>query len=205
MEFVFELTAYDKTVTVQVAKGVRFCMEERSREVMPGVWELTDRIAAANRGRKKPGVRHILLGAVLLGMGLFLLIPGLFTSPRHWDWVAAGAFGVIVGALSLTGALAGNSLNARCIREAQRLLKHLGGAVGMTVRLTADTLEAPGLSAPYEQFRWVIETRDTFLLVRNDQMTVLQKKDLKRGSPEELRGFFRRKSLPGTGLVCMEE
>lgn len=202
MEFVFEISEYDKNLTSQVAKGVRLCAEERSREVMPGVWELTDRINAANKGKKRrPGARHIIYGVLLLGMGVFLLVPGLFASPRHWDWAAAGAFGVLIGLLSLSGVLAGNSLNARCVKDAQNLLKRLKGAVGMTVRLTANTMEAPGVSTPYENFRWVMETKDAFLFVQNDQMTVLQKKDIKRGSPEELRAFLEKKKLPGTGLI----
>ena len=201
MEFVFEISEYNKDLTAQVAKGIRLCAEERSREVLPGTWELTDKINAANKGKKKPGVRHIIYGVLLLGMGIFLLVPGLFADPKHWDWIAAGAFGILIGLLSLTGALAGNSMNARCVKDAQTLLKHLKAAKGVTVRLTTQGMEAPGISAPYENFRWVMETRDTFLFVQNDQMTVLQKKDMKRGSPEELRGFLEKKKLPGTGLI----
>lgn len=200
MEFVFEISEYDKNITAQVAKGIRLCAEERSREVLPGVWELTEKMTAAGKG-KKPDARHIVYGVLLLGMGIFLLVPGLLGSPRHWDWVAAGAFGILIGLLSLSGALSGNSMNARCVKDAQKLLKHLKGAVGMTVRLTADGMEAPGVRTSYEQFRWVMETKDTFLFVQGEQMTVLQKKDIKRGSAEELRGFLERKKLSGTGLI----
>lgn len=110
MEFVFEISEYDKNITAQVAKGIRLCAEERSREVLPGVWELTEKMTAAG-------------------------------------------------------------------------------------------MEAPGVRTSYEQFRWVMETKDTFLFVQGEQMTVLQKKDIKRGSAEELRGFLERKKLSGTGLI----
>lgn len=112
MEFVFQLSNYDgPSLETETAELLRQRLEAYSREAVPGLWKVTDRLnahAAKRSGRAKRRERYRIYGVLLIVLGIFALVPGLM-EPRIPSLIAAGGFAVVMGVWSL------------CLREKRHL------------------------------------------------------------------------------------
>lgn len=209
MEFLFRLSNYDdpalETETVEL-----LCqrLEARSRQVMPGMWKVTDRLNA--RAAKGPGLekrrrRYRIYGVVLIALGVFALVPGLM-EPRIPGLIFAGSFAVLSGMAEfcLAGMKRPLAPPAPCRKEAAELLRLCREtdweALRAEVRFdeagwSLHTAEGSGRTA-YDQLEGVFETERLWLLVdKKEQALLLQKKDLVSGEAEEFAPCLRGKII----------
>ena len=186
MEFLFHITNYDDpALDAEAAELLRQRLEARSREVVPGMWKVTDRLnarAARGPGREKRR-RYRVYGVLLIALGVFALVPGLM-EPR------------------IPSLIMPVRRSASCVREAADLLAgrravDWGKAAaevrfdgsGMTVSAQEDR-EA----VPYGDMTGIFETERLWLLVYGgEKALLLQKKDLTSGVAAEFPPFLRDK------------
>lgn len=130
---------------------------------------------------KKRRIRYKIYGFFLLAMGIFLLVPGL-TEPRElFAPLLAGLFSTAAGIAALW--CGGNRQSKQFIRAAQTLLGHLKKIPSTQVRFTHEGMDIAGTqTVPYTRFDLALETEDLFLLTYEDQILVLQKRDLATGN-----------------------
>ena len=209
MEFVFRLSRYDAPgLEAETAELLRRRLEARSRQVMPGMWKVTDRLNA--RAAKGPGLekrrrRCRIYGTVLIALGVFALVPGLM-EPRIPGLIFAGSLAVFSGMAEfcLAGAKGPLQPSASCRKEAAELLRLRREtdweALRAKVRFdeagwSLHTAEGGGRTA-YDQLEGVFETERLWLLVdKKEQALLLQKKDLVSGEAGEFAPCLRGKII----------
>ena len=196
MEFVFHITDYsDPALDAETAELLCRRLETRSREVMPAMWKVTDRLEAwatpTVKGRRR---RYALQGAALIALGIFALVPGLM-EPRVPSLILTGSLSILAGLLTIYGAKVKSPPQppASCKKEAAELLagwRALDGPgapvevrfdeIGMTVS-AGENREA----VPYGDMTGAFETERLWLLVYGgERALLLQKKDLVSGGAE---------------------
>lgn len=214
MEFVFRPSSYDgPALEAETAELLRRRLEARSRQVMPGMWKVTDKLNA--HAAKGPGIgkrRYRVYGVILIALGIFALVPGLM-EPRIPSLIVTGTLAIVWGIWSV-------SLQERkplrppasCRREAAALLKARRetdwDALRAEVRFDeagwfVKTAEGESRTA-YEDLRSVFETERLWLLVGGtEQALLLQKKDLVSGEAGDflpyLQGKIINQNLPYKG------
>ena len=215
MEFVFRITDYsDPALDAETAELLRQRLEARSREAMPGMWQVTDRLEAwatpAVKGRRR---RYALQGAALIALGVFAVVPGLM-EPRVPSLILTGSLSILAGLLTICGAKVKSPPEppASCRREAAKLLKFPGEtdweALQAQVRFdetgrTVKTAEGESRTG-YGQLRGVFESERLWLLVcGGERALLLQKKDLVSGEAGSflpyLQGKIINSNLPYEG------
>ncbi|WP_297872041.1 YcxB family protein [uncultured Oscillibacter sp.] len=214
MEFVFRVSNYDAPeLEFETAELLRRRLEARSRQVMPGMWKVTDKLNA--HAAKGPGIgkrRYRVYGVILIALGIFALVPGLM-EPRIPSLIVTGGFAALMGVWCLC-LRERRPLQppASCRREAAALLKARRetdwDALRAEVRFDeagwfVKTAEGESRTA-YEDLRSVFETERLWLLVGGtEQALLLQKKDLVSGEAGDflpyLQGKIINQSLPHKG------
>lgn len=214
MEFVFRVSNYDAPELESETAGLlRQWLEARSRQVMPGMWKVTDKLNA--HAAKGPGIgkrRYRVYGVILIALGIFALVPGLM-EPRIPSLIVTGGFAALMGVWCLC-LRERRPLQppASCRREAAALLKARRetdwDALRAEVRFDeagwfVKTAEGESRTA-YEDLRSVFETERLWLLVGGtEQALLLQKKDLVSGEAGDflpyLQGKIINQSLPHKG------
>ena len=204
MEFVFQISAYnDPVLGAEAAELLHQRLEARSREVMPGMWKVTDRLnayTAKDPGREKRRRRYRLYGGFLIALGVFALVPGLM-EPRVPSLIAAGGFAGVMGIWCLClRERKPLAPPAACKREAAELLRVRREtdweALRAEVRFDGDgwsvkTAEG-GSQTTYDKLRSVFETKRLWLLIdETDMALLLQKKDLIAGTAEEFLPYLQ--------------
>ena len=133
---------------------------------------------------------------VLAAIGVFLLVTGL-TEPRNTTLLAAGAIALVIAAARLLPR-PDASMTRQFQRSASLLLKSLGGmdlSSKPKIRFMDEAMQIKtnqkSADFPYEKMETLVETPSLFLLTHSGSATVLQKKDLILGTPEEFLDFFR--------------
>lgn len=206
MEFLFQITNYnDPALDAEAAE--LFCrrLEAKSREVLPGMWRVTDRLnaqAAKGPGRETRRRRYRVYGALLMVLGVFALVPGLM-EPRIPSLIAAGGFAAVMGVWCLC-------LRERtplrppssCKRGAAELLAGRR-AVDWEKAAAAVRFDGNGMTAsaqknreavPYGDMTGIFETARLWLLVYGgEKALLLQKKDLASGEAAAFLPFLRDK------------
>lgn len=204
MEFVFQLSDYhDPALDGETAELLRQRLEAYSRQAMPRLWKVTDRLNAhtadtAARRRK----RYRVYGVILIALGVFALVPGL-TEPRIPGLILAGSFATAWGLWSLF-------LRERkppapppsCCKEAAGLLEdqrrvNWKEAQGMVrVDEAGVTWSAGDIceTVPYGEITGVFETERLWMLTCwRDLAMLLQKKDLVSGKVEDFLPYLQGK------------
>ena len=202
-EFVFVPTPYGAELQDELAKALRARTEIISRKKNPKLWRMTDgvnRFAEANRADdpvlKRRRIIQTVLSVILAAMGVFLLVTDLM-EPRNTTQLAAGVIALIIAAARF---LPGPdvSMTRQFQKSASLLLKSLGGldlSSKPKIRFTDEAMQIKtnqkSADFPYEKMETLVETPRLFLLTHSGSATVLQKKDLILGTPEEFLDFFR--------------
>ena len=219
MEFVFQLSSYDSSdLEAETVRALDRLLEARSRSVMPGVWAVTDRLnqnrryAAEWPNQQKAAKRYRFYSALLLGIGIFMLVPGLM-EPRKLLVVLLGGILAILSSITYfrrAKALASGTRlqtprkpSQASRRAAGQLLDQLRqldlektpvsvrfDGNGVTV---ADTEQEEQL-VPYGGITDIFEEEYTWMLSYGEnQVLLLQKKDLAVGNTEDFMGYVQER------------
>lgn len=191
--FVFTPTSYDsEQLLPQVSRALERRTELVSRQRYPGMWRITDSLRKIPTGRKRSPLRTRVLSILCLVLGILLLVPGLMEPQELMVPLVAGAVAVGAGISGLwnrqkhrknpfdksaTILLSG----LQTLPQGQDLQVSFSRD-GMTLGTSAKEEQ----SIPWEQFTCAVQTADTFLFVYEDKVLLLQKKDLREGTPEDL-------------------
>ena len=204
MEFVFRPSDYhDPALDAETAELLRQRLEARSRQAVPGMWRVTDRLnvyAAQGPGREKRRRWYRVYGVLLLALGVFALIPGLM-EPRIPSLIVVGGLAVFWGLWSL------------CLRERKPFRPPAscrGEAEALLAgRRAVDWAEAPAQvrfdeagmtistgesrrAVPYGDMTGIFETERLWLLVwGGEQALLLQKKDLISGETGDFLPYLQ--------------
>ena len=202
-EFVFVPTHYSPELQSELAKALRARTEIISRKKNPKLWRMTDgvnRFAEECRADdpllKRRGIVRIVLSVILAAAGVFLLVTGLM-EPKNMTLLVTGVIALVIAAARFLP-----RPDAYMTRQFQKsaalLLKSLGGldlSSKPKIRFTDEAMQIKtnqkSADFPYEKMETLVETPSLFLLTHSGSATVLQKKDLILGTPEEFLDFFR--------------
>jgi len=192
--FIFSVKFYDiAALTEQAAWMLQKRVEHASRKTLPGLWKVTDKLNAKPRAPeaelKRRRERRKRWGGLFLIMGIFLFVPGVM-NPRELPVpLMAGLFAVLMGLWYLRRD--GRKKNSY-VKQAGRLLDKLNAeAEGQKLRLvfgdTEVALSGAGedKKSSYGAVECALETADLFGLVYENQIVLLQKKELLLGTAEQ--------------------
>ncbi len=205
MEFVFQISRYDDPALDREAAAL---MDQRieaySREKVPGLWKITDRLnafTAKGPGRERRVRRYRIYGVVFLLLGIFVLVPGLM-EPRQLDLILVGAFAAALGLfyLFLPKKRGPGKPSRQTQAEAAKLLARMRGTDWTGVQICCDENgvhicrgEEQGESIPYAEMTGAWESARAWLVaIEKDRGLMLQKKDLISGNPQEFLQYLKK-------------
>lgn len=202
-EFVFVPTHYSPELQSELAKALRARTEIVSRKKNPKLWRMTDgvnRFAEECRADdpllKRRGIVRTVLSVILAAAGVFLLVTGLM-EPKNMTLLVTGVIALVIAAARFLPRPAAD-MTRQFQKSAALLLKSLGGldlSSKPKIRFTDEAMQIKtnqkSADFPYEKMETLVETPSLFLLTHSGSATVLQKKDLILGTPEEFLDFFR--------------
>lgn len=194
-DYTFRLSAYDiGHLLPQVSKALERRTELVSRRRLPALWNLTDKLSSS-KGEARRRLHTRLFGIFCLVAGIVLLVPGLMNPKELRLPLILGVLAVISGAADLWRS---RKQKANPFDSSARMLLN-----GKDAYTEEDTMEIsffetammlPGEDDDscvlYEDFKYVFETADIFLLVFDTRAVVLQKKDLITGDTDAFRAFL---------------
>lgn len=209
MEFVFHISAYDDpALDGETVRLLTQRLEAGSREAVPGMWALTDKLnayAAKGPGREKRRTRYRVYGVLLIALGIFVLVPGL-TEPGTPVLIGTGIFVILSGLLEfwLVRERKPAAPPASCRKEAACLLEQRRSVDwSLPENRTELRFDATGLSVsagketqtiPYEDMTAIYAADRLWLLVYGaEQALLLQKKDLTAGDAEKFAAYLQEK------------
>jgi hypothetical protein len=203
MEFVFVLTKYNEvTFTQQVSKVLENRTELISRKEHPQMWKYIDiinsRIKVSEEVLKKRRRRNKIYGILLLLLGFFILIPSLMKPEEMLVPLLVSVFAIVIGILKFRY---GSKLKKEKLTSFDKAAIQLFNGYNeipsgkVTVAFTNDKVQLGGNdSIDYSKIEKIFITEDLFILIWNDRVTVLQKKDLSSHNVEEFINFIKLKS-----------
>lgn len=193
-KFIFSMKPYDaEAFSSQVAWMLEKRTELTSRKKLPGLWKITDKINAVPRAPeaelKRRRERRRRWGGLLLAMGIFLFVPGIMKPQELPGPLITGLFAIVLGAWYLRkGARKKNSYE----KKANILLEKMNASLeSQKLRLVFEATEFSMSGAgedkkiSYADMECALETADLFGLIYNNQIVLLQKKELLLGTAEE--------------------
>lgn len=200
--FDFHITSYDtEKLLQQVSEALEKRTELRSRERYPVLWENIDKLNAMSKGKRRGRLRSKVMSIICLGLGVFLVVPGLMKPQELFVPLLTGVFAVIVGFVYLFSSRKNRKnpfdKSAKLLLMGKdNISMEQSAAVafsesGMEIR--ADDREPQYIL--YSDFESMTETADLFLFVHDTRVSVLQKKDL---ISKDITGFrsFISKNIP---------
>ena len=195
-DYTFRLSAYDiEHLVPQVSKALEKRTELVSRNRFPALWKLTDKLSSSTKGEARRRLHTRLFGILCLLAGIFLLVPGL-TNPKELRLpLILGILGVLSGAADLWRS---RRKKPKPFDASARILLNGKDAYteedAMEVSFFETAMMLPGdgddACVLYDDFKYVIEEADIFLLVFDTRAVVLQKKDLTNGNTDDFRAFI---------------
>lgn len=210
MEYIFHTSAYD---VEQLVPEVSVVLEKRvelaSRQRLPGIWKATDSMAQKGGapGRMTRGrlLYRRIVGAALIVLGLFMMIPGLKEPDKLLLPLIVGICGIVVGAHSLWSTRKkqeketaeepakgpGKKLSKKYETTARNFLTNLANVGGTEVRFSEEGMRLGEHAViPYAAMEYFFDTPLGYLIAWDRQATFVQKKDLQNGDETEFRGFI---------------
>lgn len=202
--FIFSMKSYDADVLVsQVAWMLEKRTELASRKKLPGLWKITDRLnkvprsSEAERKHRQESRRR--WGGLLLVMGIFLFVPGVMKPQELPVPLIAGFLAIVLGVLYLRRE---DKKKNSYEKKAKKLLEKMNHSMeNRKLRLafgdTELTISGEGEEKriAYRSMECALETADAFGLVQENQMILLQKKELLLGTCEEFEQQLEEKTI----------
>lgn len=206
MEFVFQITGYDDpALDGEAAELLRRRLEARSREILPGMWKVTDSLnacAAKGPGGEKRRRRYRVYGVLLIALGVFALVPGLM-EPRIPSLIITGGFAAAAGVLCLCPRERKTLRPPACCKKEAAALLAGRRAVDWSQTAAEVRFDEGGMrvsagesreAVPFGDMTGIFETERLWLLVYGgEKALLLQKKDLASGETEAFPPFLRER------------
>lgn len=201
--FIFSMKPYDvDTHFPQVAQMLQKRVELASRKKLPGLWKLTDKLNAVPRAPeaelKRRKERQRRWGGLLLVMGIFLFVPGVMKPQELPVPLVAGFFAIVMGMLYLRKR---DRKKKSLEKKAKQLLEKMNSSMeGQKLRLIfydaelAITGVGDDKKISYANMECALETADLFGLIYENQIVLLQKKELLLGNAEDLIKALKEKT-----------
>jgi hypothetical protein len=193
--FIFSMKPYDAdALSSQVAWMLNKRTELASRKRMPGLWKLTDKLNAAPRAPeaelKRRKERQRRWGGLFLVMGIFLFVPGVMKPQELPGPLIAGFLAIVLGMIYLRR---GDRKKNSYEKKAKQLLEKMNASMeGQKLRLIFYDAELVVCGAgedkkiSYANVECGLETKDLYGVIYDNQIVLLQKKELLLGSAEDL-------------------
>ncbi len=202
--YTFQISPYSQTLRPQVRQGLEKRTELLSRAKCPKLWKYTDRLNARWADEKtveKRRGRYRIYGVVLVGLGLFLLVPGLMEPGELMVPLVAG---VLATAGGMSALWQGRKKGPGPFdKAAEKLLRPLETAPEMQVHFTQWGMDLGGEEEiPYPEFTCIVETEDLFQIFWQEKVTLLQKGDMCAGNGKDFSLFLDRKA-PDAGKAWL--
>lgn len=223
MDFVFKLSSYDSPdIEEETARLLDRRLEAYGRNVMPGLWAMTDRInqnrryAAEWPNQQRTAKRYRFYGALMLGLGIFMLVPGLMEPRKLLVVLLGGILAIISGiayfrrAKSLSNAtgLSGqpHSRQAQTSRKAAGELLERLRSLDLEKTPAAVQFDQDGIAVTEAEQRKVLVSYDGItdiyeeehiwlLTYGKDRVLLLQKKDLSVGDAEDFLDYVQERKM----------
>lgn len=210
MEFVFRLSNYDASgLKEETARILQQRVEAHSRQTLPKVWKMTDKLNSRKKATPEEQARHRKLrrvyGIFLLLLSVIALVPGLM-EPRIPSLIGAGA-GALVVALAelwLSRERKPPAPPLYCRQMAEKLLAGRQAVDWNSVRgevrfdesgITLSTGKERE-TASYQELTGVFETERLWLVIdEKNTALLLQKKDLVSGEAETFLPYLQGKII----------
>ena len=192
--YIVSMKPYDaEGLSAQVAWMLEKRVELASRKRLPGIWKVTDKLNAVPRSSeaelKRRAERRRRWGGLLLVMGIFLFVPGIMKPQELPVPLVAGFFAVVMGVLYLRK---DGRRKKSYEKKAKKLLEGMNVSMeSQKLRLvfgeTGFALSGAGedKKVSYTSMECALETADLFGLIYENQIVLLQKKELLLGTAEE--------------------
>jgi len=192
--FIFAMKPYDvDALAEQAAWMLQKRVELASRKRLSGLWKITDKLNAVPRAPeaelKRRRERQRRWGGLLLVMGIFLFVPGIMKPQELPGPLVAGFLAIVLGVFYLRK---DDRKKISYEKKAKKLLESMNASTeGQKLRLVfGDTeLAVSGAGADkkisYASMECTLETADLFGLIFENQIILLQKKELLLGTAEE--------------------
>lgn len=197
-KYSFKLSRYEiDGLLPQVSKALEKRTELVSRERYPGLWKQTDMLRASS-GQGQNRLRTKVLSILCILIGIFLFVPGLVKPQELLVPLLVGAVAVGAGIGGLWRSRkhkknpfekSAKLLLAGKDEEPSEPVEVVFSESGMTIPVENGATE----TVSYDKFECVIETEDSMLFVFEERVTLLQKRDLVGGTPEEFCAFCAEK------------
>jgi len=201
MEFIFVLSKYnDVLFKSQVSKVLEKRTELVSRKEHPKMWRYTDKMNSKEKASeevlKKRHSRYKIYGILLLLMGFFLLIPSLMDPKELLIPLIVSVFTVGIGITYLRYGSKSKKAKLNAFDKAAiKLFSEYETIPTYQVTFTNEKIRLKENNAiDYCEIEIVFITDDLFILIWNERITVLQKKDLIPHNVTEFINFITDKS-----------
>lgn len=166
------------------------------------MWKYVDKMNSKEKASeevlKKRRSRYKIYGIILILLGFFLLIPSLMEPREMLSSLLVGAFTVGIGVLSFRYGRKSKKekLTSFDKAAAQLFSQYERIPTGeVTVTFTKDKVQLVGnATIDYSEIEKFFITEDLFILIWNERIAVLQKKDLSSRNLEEFINFIISKS-----------
>jgi hypothetical protein len=192
--YIFSMKLYDVDALLsQVAWMLQKRVELASRKKLPNLWKLTDKLSVVPRApevelkRRRESRRR--WGGLLLVMGIFLFVPGIMKPQELPVPLVAGFFAIVMGVLYLRK---DDRKKNSYAKKAKKLLENMNASMeNRKLRLVFDDTElamsgvGEDKKISYANMECALETADLFGLIYENQIVLLQKKELLLGTAEE--------------------
>ena len=201
--FIFSMKPYDvDTLFPQVAQMLQKRVELASRKKLPGLWKLTDKLNAVPRAPeaelKRRKERQRRWGGLLLVMGIFLFVPGVMKPQELPVPLVAGFFAIVMGVLYLRKE---DRKKNSYEKKAKKLLENMNASMkSQKLRLVFDDTEVvmsgvgEDKKISYINMECTLETADLFGVIYENQIVLLQKKELLLGTADGLTETLKEKT-----------
>ena len=200
--YIFSMKPYDVDALLsQVAWMLQKRVELASRKKLPNLWKLTDKLSVVPRApevelkRRRESRRR--WGGLLLVMGIFLFVPGIMKPQELPVPLVAGFFAIVMGVLYLRK---DDRKKNSYAKKAKKLLENMNASMeNRKLRLVFDDTElamsgvGEDKKISYANMKCALETADLFGLIYENQIVLLQKKELLLGTAEEFAKIFEEK------------
>lgn len=192
--FIFSMKPYD---TEALAEQTAWMLEKRvelaSRKRLPGIWKITDKMNTVPRAPevelKHRRERRKRWGGLFLVMGIFLFVPGVMKPQELPGPLIIGFLAIALGLWYLRKEDRKKNLY---VKQAKKLLESLNASTeNRKLRLVFDDTElavsgtGEDKKISYSVVECALETADLFGLIYENQILLLQKKELLLGTAEE--------------------
>lgn len=202
--FIFSMKPYDVELFYrQAAWMMEKWTELASRKAIPGLWKLTDKLNGATQVSKAEAESRRMCkkmwGGLFLVMGIFLFVPGVMKPQELMGPLIFGFLAIVLGVLYLRK---DDRKKNSYEKKAKKLLENLNVSTkGQKLRLVFGEKELALSGAgedkviSYDSMECALETTDLFGIVYENQIVILQKKELLLGEGEELAKLLEEKAV----------